>query len=350
VPVPWTSLARPAAIEAQWRELRRPAGDAEHQGRALTLNLIGRVRNAEDAERLALQMWEMGPRHPARVFLVVPSESALQVRIAVHPRGSELAWLELAPERAVSLVAPLLAGDLPALLLWRGAAPTAGAGFDEFLQWARLAQRVLVDAHGLRLRITDLDALASALPPGCSLNDLAWTRLTPWRQLLCQGLEADASSIRRIRRLTLCGDLSNLSATLFAGWMADKLQWGSAARRGPDELHLAGPQGQPIEVRFEPAGAHEALLRRVVVEEEGDGLVVEIEHRGAQMDMTVRRGGLRLGHWAGAAAGAALLRGETASLCEELSIGCADWIFRRALECGVALQRCLERGMEHDAA
>src|SRR6185437_8173734 len=95
---------------------------------------------------------------------------------------------------------------------------------------------------------------------------------------------------------------------------------------------------------FVPAGAHEALLRRLVVEEEGDSLVVEIEHRGAHVTMNVQRAGKVLAHWAGATASAELLRGETASLCEELTIGCADWVFRRALECGLEMQRCLERG------
>ena len=343
--VRWTSVSNAANLERHWRELRRPKDESEeHQSRALTWNLICRARNAEDAERTATQMWEIGPRHPARVFLVVPAETGTEVRVAEQPRGSELAWFAISPERAASLVAPLLVSDLPTFLLWHGPAPTAGATYDEFLHWTHMARRVLVDAHLLRLRVTDLGALAAALPPTCSLNDLAWTRLTPWRQLLCQGLEADVSSVLRIRRLTLCGDQSNVSAALFAGWMADKLQWGSVARVGADELRLAGPQGQAINVRFVPAGAHEALLRRLVVEEEGDGLVVEIEHRGAHVTMNVQRAGKVLAHWAGATASAELLRGETASLCEELTIGCADWVFRRALECGLEMQRCLERG------
>ncbi|MGH9393423.1 MAG: OpcA/G6PD domain-containing protein, partial [Terriglobales bacterium] len=255
---------------------------------------------------------------------------------------SELLEATLPPERAVSVVAPLLASDLPTVLLWRGGdLDLHGGERVEFLGWAGLAQRVLVDAHRLHISAGKLAALAQALPRGCSLNDFTWTRLTPWRQLLCQGLEVTGGSVHRIRRVTIAGDETQLAATLFAGWMADKLQWSPLARLDERELRLSRAAGGEVHVRFEGGSPYEALLRRLVVEADED-VVVAIEHRGTRVAMQMHRGGQVLGEWAGAAEGAELLRGETATLCEELSIGCADLIFRRALECGLEMQRCLE--------
>ena len=339
----WSELERPAEIERRWAELRRGEGENEGESaaRALTLNLICRTADAADAEALAACMWALGPRHPARVFLVTPAASGVKLRVAADPHGSELVELAAPPERAASLVAPLLATDLPVVLLWRGHAPHASP---EFREWVEMSDRVLVDTQRLQWSAAQLAALAQEVPPHAHLSDLAWTRLTPWRQLLCQGLETAAHGVQQIRRVTIVGGGGGslagqphvgVAATLLAGWLAQQLQWSAQAKLGPEALCVQAPQGEAIELRFEPGA--EPRLRQLTVEGEEGGMAVTIEHQGAQIALSVRRGGALVGHWAGATEDAERLRGEPETLCEELSIYGGDALYQQSLARGLEL-------------
>ncbi|MGH9484196.1 MAG: glucose-6-phosphate dehydrogenase assembly protein OpcA [Terriglobales bacterium] len=326
-------------LEWQWRELRQAEGLA--QPRALALNLICRAHDAADGARMAAQLWELGSRHPARVFLITPGEGTAQVRVAAQAAGSEMVELRGAPELAASLVAPLLACDLPALLLWRGSDPT---GNGEFMGWAALAERVLVDAHRLGLPAAKLAALAQQLPANATIGDLTWTRLTPWRHLLCQGLEGGLAKPAGIEAVTIAaggiGDHADsggsLAATMFAGWMAQKLQW-QPGQRTSEGLRLNRPLGPPVLLRFEPASVHECLLKRVRLEGGSPQEAITIEHRGPHVAVTITQGSSVVGEWMGTSAGETLLRGEAATLSEELAIHQKDHLFLQALERGLAL-------------
>lgn len=332
---------RMAKLESQWRQLRQPEAEGMTQPRALALNLICRAHDEADSERMAQQLWDLGPRHPARIFLVTPGEAAARVRVAAHPGGSEMVALCGLPERMPSLVAPLLACDLPVLLLWRAGDPS---GSGEFMAWASLSGRILVDAHRLHLPAARLTQLAQTMPGNTTIGDLTWTRLTPWRHLVCQGLEGELSNPASIEAVTISaggiGDPADsggsLAATMMAGWMAQKLQWQSGERTR-EGLRLNRPQGAPVLLRFEPASSHECLLKHVVIEGGSPRTVATIEHRGPHIGITIRQGEAVVGEWTGTSAGDMLLRGEAATLSEELSIHRADRLFQLALERGLAL-------------
>ncbi|MGH9475056.1 MAG: glucose-6-phosphate dehydrogenase assembly protein OpcA [Terriglobales bacterium] len=330
---------RVSGIEKQWRALRQAEGMAQPQ--ALAMNLICRVHDESDMAHVAEHLWALGPCHLARVFLVARGGNRVNVRVASHPEGSEFVELTGEAARLPGVVAPLLVDDLPVLLLWRGSDP---AGDGEFMAWASLASRVLVDAHRLRLSATRLLELAHSLPTNTTLGDLTWTRLTPWRQLLCQGLEGELANPDDIDTVTISaggiGDSADsggsLAATLFAGWMAQKLQWQPGTRTA-EGLRLTRAHAAPVLLRFEAASVHECLLKRVVIEGGTPRAVVAIEHRGPYVAVTVTQRGSLVGEWMGASAGESLLRGEQATLCEELSIHSADWLYREVLERGLAL-------------
>lgn len=341
----WTEATSTAAVEEQWVALRQD--EEGGQGRALTLNLICRAQDAADAARMAESLWGLGPRHPARVFLLTPGAAGKAIYLAADPHGSELMELAVAPERAaspVSVVAPLLVSDLPVVLLWRGGDPQ---GSPEFHEWAAMADRVLVDAHRMRLDAARLGALGRELPGRTDLNDLTWTRLTPWRQLLCQGLETEAEGFRHIRRISITAGhgqkpTASLAATLFAGWLAHLLQWTPEERLGPDALRLRDGAGGEVVLRLQPCPSEErhGLLRRLVVEGEENEMSVVIQHRGERLAMNVRGGGRLLGEWSGPASAAA--RGEMETLCEELSVHGRDGLYQDALERGLALVGAME--------
>ena len=337
----WTEARGAGAIERQWAELRK-TDDSE--GRTLTLNLICRAQDAAEAGRMAQSLWALGLRHPARVFLIAPRPAGAAMRVAAHPAGSELAELAMAPERAVSLVAPLLAADLPVFLLWRGADPR---GNSEYQHWAAMAQRVLVDSDRLGLGPAALAGLVKELPESIRLTDLSWARLTPWRQLLSQAMEcqqgaAAAAAALETVSIAAGGGAESLPALLFAGWLAEQLQWSAPRRAGVDELECGQARRGPLRLRFEAAAQREWQLRRVVVAAEGNGrMQVEIKHEAARIAMRVQSGGAELGRWTGAAVSDSAWRSDAALLAEELAIRGRDRLFERALARGLELKEAL---------
>lgn len=346
----WQEVGGAGAVEDAWQRLR--SGEDESHARALTLNLVCRAHDAADAERLAGWAWALGPRHPARVFLVHPTEAAGgKLRVAAEAGGSELLEIAAAPERAASIAAPLLVGDLPVVLLWHSERPRAGTGFEG---WAGLASKVLVDAHRMKLSPAELAELAAELPAGCRLSDLTWTRLTPWRQLICQGLEAERGAFLRIaevsitaghgRRAAVAGSWNpgaSLAGTLLAGWMAHQLEWQPQRRVAPLALDCTRPNGGAVKLQFEPCPPQEkhGLLRRLRVDAD-NGLEVSVEHHGRRLALAVRREGKMLGEWVSAAGEG--IRSERDALSEEFAIHGHDVLFQHALERGLEILRQLE--------
>jgi glucose-6-phosphate dehydrogenase assembly protein OpcA len=329
-------------MERQWSELRR--GDGETQGRTLTLNLICRCGDAAEAGRMAQSLWALGTRFPARVFLIAPRPAGAAMRVAADASGSELAELAMAPERAASLVAPLLLGDLPVFLLWRGADPR---GNGEFQQWAGLAQRVMMDSDRAGLGPAALGELIGKLPAACRLTDLSWARLTPWRQLLSQAMECrqGAVALGSLAQVSIAADggTGSLPALLFAGWMAEQLQWSPLRRMGDAELECGQKKGAPLRLTFQAGDKRDWQLRRVLVEAAGgaDRLQVEIQHEAKRIAMQVHEDQTEIGRWAGAAASASAWRSDAALLAEELSIRGGDRLFERAVARGLEIAEAL---------
>lgn len=344
----WSEVTGAAQIEPRWAQLRQPAAVAgedasakAHQGRVLTLNLVVRVADAADTTHMADSLWRLGPRHPARVFLVSPHADGVRLQVAAQERGSELLHVALPPERAASFLTPLLQSDLPALLLWRGGSPQ---GHAEFGPLAALADRVLVDAQSLGLGATEVAALAQQLRGHTHLADLSWTRLTPWRQLLYQGLETTPGAAERITAITIAapGGPANVAALLLAGWLARQLRWTPAQRLSDSSLQLLRPASgaaAAVNLTFEttPAGRSPALL---AVQIEGEGFCVAVQHHGPKLEMSVHQGKHQVGHWAGAALTGH--RSEADCLAVELSICGGEPLYAAALESACTLARLLE--------
>lgn len=346
---PWRAVAGAGAVEAAWEQLRWR--DDEIPARALTLNLVCRAQDDHDAERLAGWAWALGPRHPARVFIIRPSDEAARLRVAADPDGSELVELACLPERAASLAAPLLVGDLPTLLLWHCERPAKGSKFEG---WSELADRILVDAHRMHLNARELAELGTGLRAGCTLSDLTWTRLTPWRQLLCQGLESEAGAFRRIASVSImaghgrslpAGETwrpeASLAAILLAGWMSRQLGWRWESVQSACALAGIRAGGKGIEIEFAPCPPQErhGLLRGMHLRSD-DGLEIQLEHRGQRLAVTVEREGQALGEWISPAGEG--IRSERDALCEEFSLYGHDEQFQLALQQGLEILNHLE--------
>jgi glucose-6-phosphate dehydrogenase assembly protein OpcA len=148
-----------------------------------------------------------------------------------------------------TIVAPLVVPDL-ATLVW---APHGHADGEDALR--EMAQVVLVDTLDDDVQPA-LDRVAT-LQEDLYVVDLAWLRSTPWRERVAAAFDPPAfrAELRSISALTIRHREDSVApATLFAGWLASRLNWkaGRFARRG-GELHgRASARAGDIKITLEP--------------------------------------------------------------------------------------------------
>ena len=127
-------------------------------------------------------------------------------------------------EHADSVVAPLLAPDVPVVTWWPDEAPLS-PGSDRL---GAVAQRRVTDAAAADAPRDMLLTLAKSYQPGDT--DLSWTRSTAWRSLLAATLDQPYPEL-------LSGEVlaepTNPTADLIAAWLGTRL--GIEVRRGESE-------------------------------------------------------------------------------------------------------------------
>ena len=245
------------AIERELRQLwKENAAEAGGQAvtRALTLNLVARATDSATADLISAVVQQLTASHPNRTVLAVvqaaaepqleayvqancllPSRGAPQVcgeQITIDARGAAVG-------QVASLVLPLLVPDLPVVLWLPGPAPLD----DPLLGRLRgVLDRLIVDSRSFTDPAAGLLQLAAfdgaehsgpgngPQPP--ALSDLAWTGLTPWRELTAQFFDTRPllPHLHRIDRAEISyvpagGKPNPLEGLLIAGWLAACLGW-----------------------------------------------------------------------------------------------------------------------------
>ena len=275
--------------------------------RACTMTLIVVAEEADDTAALGETIAALMPEHPARTVLVRlcgKQDRALAERVYAQcwmPFGQrrqicceqvEITAADAALGELPSLLLPLAVADLP-VMLWLRTPRLFGMP-----ELAQMATKVILDSAAMPDARDALRKLAAASATGLTIGDLAWTRLTRWREMLSQVFE----NRERLAQLSSCarvtvehGPGDETSARYLAAWIA------SAA---------------PGTVELRPSGA----LR---VEMTGHGLRVELVRRDGGLAVTVNELSqhTRLPH-----------PNDYALMREELSIVRRDPVFVRSLE------------------
>jgi glucose-6-phosphate dehydrogenase assembly protein OpcA len=242
-----TDTSTGAIHEALTQARRRMGGPAS--GTVLTLIIVTNEAEQYDAVRAASQA---GREHPSRVLAVITrrpkAESRLDAEIRVGETGpGETILLRMygpLGQHADSVVAPLLAPDVPVVTWWPDEAPPAPSG-DPL---GTVAQRRVTDAAASERPKDMLLTLAKAYKPGDT--DLSWTRATPWRSLLAATLDQPYPTLLRGEVLA---EPDNPSADLIAAWLGMRLGI---------EVERADSGGPGItEVAFETAEGKVSLSR-----------------------------------------------------------------------------------------
>lgn len=176
-------------------ELWRGYGRSEESGvlRACAMTLIAAAGELDDPQAMGETLAELMREHPSRSILV-------RVRTAgeeIEGRASVLCWMPFgrrqqicceqiqieAPDTKLDGVAPLLLGlsvaDLPVVLWAKEPALLSGGRLSAAL---RLAGKVIVDTTREADSLQALEQVRQLQAPQRLVADLAWTRITRWRE------------------------------------------------------------------------------------------------------------------------------------------------------------------------
>src|SRR5262249_21663725 len=188
-----------------WVSLGKQNGDESTgvlRACAMTLVVVAEAREeaAEVGETLALLMRD----HPSRSVVVRVRDSdepELEARVFAQcwmPFGQrrqicceqiEISTSNTSLADVPAVVLPLVAADLPVILWFR---PLRLLGSPALRDLAHIATKTIIDSASIPDVRGVLQRLARAADSGVGLGDLAWTRLTRWRELIAQVFENPA--------------------------------------------------------------------------------------------------------------------------------------------------------------
>jgi glucose-6-phosphate dehydrogenase assembly protein OpcA len=237
-----------SAISHALTEARRRIGGMT-MGMVLTLVIVTDESAQYDAIRSANQA---AREHPCRILAVITRKPKADSRLDAEIRVGEaspgetlvLRMYGALGQHADSVVAPLLAPDVPVVTWWPDAAPAVPVS-DPL---GALAQRRVTDAAAADDPQDMLSELARAYQPGDT--DLAWTRSTAWRSLLAATFD---QPYPQLLRGCVAAEEGNPSADLVAAWLS--LRFGISVTRETSR----GPG--VTSVAFETAAGEIALNR-----------------------------------------------------------------------------------------
>ncbi len=223
-------------LSALWVSLAEEKDKSAGVLRACSMTLIVAACETEDTSPIGETLAMLMREHPSRAILVRVRETAerfLSSRVLAH------CWMPFGDRRQIcceqveitassasigdvpAVLLPLAVADLPVVLWCRGS-----FGIDAL---SPIAEKVIVDSAEL-----------PGFPPVIELTrvhrvaDLAWTRLTRWRELIAQIFEnkaylAELPNITRAR-MVYAGDAPTTSEFYLAAWLGrQEIVW----HRGP---------------------------------------------------------------------------------------------------------------------
>ncbi|MFE1663224.1 glucose-6-phosphate dehydrogenase assembly protein OpcA [Microbacterium sp. P02] len=214
VDLPDTNVSRISRALVSVRE----EGGVVALGRVLTLMIATRqgreeavIEAANDASR----------EHPMRVIVLMinddpdaPSRLDAQIRVGGDAGASEVIVLNAsgaAASNEESLVTGLLLPDAPVVVWWPDHPPTTPSTSP----LGKIAQRRITDASTRPYDAHRLSDLGEHHAPGDT--DLAWTRLTHWREQLAAVL--DQPPYEAVTGVSVSGASTSPSTALLAAWL-----------------------------------------------------------------------------------------------------------------------------------
>jgi glucose-6-phosphate dehydrogenase assembly protein OpcA len=239
---------------------------------ARVLNMVVIVEHAWKGE-IANRLARVGRYHASRTVLcaVQDSRRTLDARAVMSYEGPderpgvmhEMIEMEIGPDHLRNLktvIDPVLLNELPTVM-W------APHGHDDAVRSVLdMIDVVLLDSDDLP-EPSDGLARADELLDAVYVVDLAWLRTTPWRERLAASFDP-AGRRRRLANVSALAvrhkPSSTATGTLFAAWLASRLQWGTGPLSSTTGVGLRGSAGE-VEVSLEPTDQDAPGLAGVTV-------------------------------------------------------------------------------------
>ena len=232
----------PGAIEAEFTKIWRTTSGAaydESSIRLRVLNLVAFAHERGGASRFRDVMRALPQRYPCRGILAVasPDQQQLDASIAAgfwrsasgarHICSEEVQLVGGATQERelASAVLALLVPELP-VAIWLMDAPDLGGRMSREILEA--ADRVFFDTAGQADTAGVFDhILRAGREFEIELCDLAWGRISTWRELVAQFFDGDEGmrQLSQIQAIEIDGGGTRLSseALLLAGWLVSRL-------------------------------------------------------------------------------------------------------------------------------
>jgi glucose-6-phosphate dehydrogenase assembly protein OpcA len=255
--------------------------------RACTLTLIVVSEESDDPSALGETIAALMPEHPARTILIRlrgAKEHTLAERVYAQ------CWMPFGQRRQIcceqieitasddalgdldSVLLPLAATDLPVVVWCRSARLAA---MPEFAGILGMARKVVLDSAGFADPRSAVRRMADTVQRGVMLGDLAWTRLTRWRESLCQVFENPQylerlSSVSRVH-IRSGGDSVPLMAAYMGAWIRNALADAGVSAEVSWDTDRSLAERVLLEVELSGPGFRVRLAR------EGETLVVAVD-------------------------------------------------------------------------
>lgn len=265
-----------SAIEDALTQLWMTGGSgARSSMHTYVLNLIvfagARMPRAE-AEAVAARV---GALHPSRTIIIhttdaqTPHLAAWVSAQCEYPgaeerTGSEQVTLEASRASVRQLpgaVIPLLIPDIPVVLWWPGEELFTHPIFTSLMD---ASDQLVIDSATYPDAVAilaQMHALATEDYPGMAFRDIAWARLTPWRELTAQFFDASQTrpyldGIHRVS-VTYAGSPNGAprpeQALLYASWLVARLGWETIPnlrRLGKQALLVVRREEMPVTIEL----------------------------------------------------------------------------------------------------
>ena len=232
--------------------------------RACTMTLIVASEESPGAAGSSEIIARLMRQHPSRAIAIrVPSDAAdeLDARVLAQcwmPFGNRqqicCEQIDIGASRArladvATLLPALVAPDLPVVLWCRSPALLTAPGFPAL---AGRAGKLIVDSTAFASSCQAFECLRACAAGRAAVADLAWTRLTRWRQSLAWAFEGPdgAERLKSVTEFIICckEPAPPAPAYYMAGWLRAALAPEAAARvrievASQDMVRVRAPQG-----------------------------------------------------------------------------------------------------------
>jgi glucose-6-phosphate dehydrogenase assembly protein OpcA len=270
-------------------ERTRCFSPAEAVASAATMNFVVWVDDPGYEQWVLERAGKVSEKYPCRlVVLHATDASGTSSTRCVAREGTnvftervDLAVGGVEPGPIRMLVEELMLPMVPTVLWWSGRQLVAHRVLNELLP---VATKIVVDSSGPTSDATTLRQLPSvhATFSDLALQDLAWMRLAPWREMIAQFFDDD-----ELRALLVAPEFleidagSQAEAAYLAGWVASRLGWTIAS---PERFTTR--EGGEIRFHYKQE-AEPRRVKRVALEAGGSRCTAEVSDDLTVVGLTV---------------------------------------------------------------